>query len=330
VVKRALALAIAGFVTACTSFDDPAVVLDLRVLAMTASPPEYVVDVDLEAPDPNAILAQLGMVEITALVADPGADRFLRWSMTLCRYRSNRCDPDLPQIELGAGLIDDPDRSLSPEIPRAHLLPAAHGHVVLALVRAALEDNPVEALGGIQLTVELVIGDENDPSSDVYAAKHIRLSPRIPAERRANQNPRINRVNAARANGEPLELRQRARCVELDALGLEIPTARPGERITLYPEEHADARESYVVPTLDGGSAMLEETLTYRWLTTHGSWSDNVTGGGRDLLGNEALLGSDWIAPRNITEPVLASLWVVQRDERFGVSWFETCIRVDP
>lgn len=330
-MRGALALAALGISAGgCASFEDPAVVIDLRVLAMTATPPEQVVDVDLEAPDPLAILDQLAETEVAALVADPGANRPLRWSMTLCRYDGNRCDRERPYVELGAGVIDDPDLAPVAQIPRASIVPGAHGDVVLALVRDALEDNPVEALGGVQLTVELVVGDVTDRSTDIYAAKHVRLSPRIPAQRAANQNPRVNRVDAARVGGATFELRQRARCAELEARGEAIPIARPGDRITLYPDEHEAARETYVVPTLDGGTAELKETLTYQWLTTHGSWSDDFTGGGRDPLGNQSLLGSDWIAPRSVSGPVLASLWMIQRDERFGVSWYETCLRIVP
>lgn len=323
--RAALVLATAAGAAACASFEDPAVVLDLRVLAITASPPEQVFDVDLEQPDPAAILAQLADFELTALVADPGADRPLRWSMTLCRLDRNRCDRTRPHVELGAGVIEDPDRSVLPQLPRAQLLPDAHGDVLLALVQGALEDNPIEALGGVQISVELVVGDVSDRASDVYAAKHLRLSPRIPTERAANRNPTLDRVESVRPDGLAFFLPQFTRCAEGRA-----ETMRPGERITLYPIEADSAREPYVVPTLDGRTAHLEETLTYQWLATRGSWSDNFTGGGRDLLGNQSLLGSDWIAPRDVTEPTRVSLWVIQRDERFGSSWFESCVLVMP
>ena len=101
-VSRALAtLAIAGAAAAaagCGSFQDPNIVVDLRVLALTAEPAEQMLDVDLsKPPDPAALLAQLVPTEVCALIADPGADRRLLWSMTLCPLTSDeRCDDEYP------------------------------------------------------------------------------------------------------------------------------------------------------------------------------------------------------------------------------------------
>ena len=86
----------------CGSFQDPNVVVDLRVLAMRAEPAEQMLDVDLtRPPDPAALLAQLVPTEVCALVADPGQDRRLLWSMTMCPLTlDDRCDDDRPQVEL--------------------------------------------------------------------------------------------------------------------------------------------------------------------------------------------------------------------------------------
>src|ERR671931_2680873 len=81
---------------ACDSFQDPNVVVDLRVLAMTSSLPDQMVDIDLTKPvTPGDLLAQLMPTQVCALVADPGLDRRLLWSMSLCALgRGERCDAD--------------------------------------------------------------------------------------------------------------------------------------------------------------------------------------------------------------------------------------------
>ena len=50
------------------------------------------------------------------------------------------------------------------------------------------------------------------------------------------------------------------------------------------------------------------------------------------LFGNPAPLNSTWTAPdaSEISQPLDVSLWIVQRDERYGVHWYETCVRVSP
>ena len=77
---------------ACGSFEDEDIVIDTRVLAMAATVPDQVIDVDLENPQSDtALLEQLVSTRMCALVADP-AERRLRWSMTLCTLDTDeRC-----------------------------------------------------------------------------------------------------------------------------------------------------------------------------------------------------------------------------------------------
>jgi len=349
VVKRLVA--IVALLTGCTVFEDPTVVLDLRVLAMTAKlepraddplpffdsrqGPDQVVDVDFEMPMTSEILAQLRPTTMCALVADPNQGRPLRWAMTLCLLgEEGRCDRTLPFIELGAGIIQDPELASSAQRPCGSIEPAAYPATLLALLREAVKANPVQALGGIDYTVVFSVGAVDDRSTDVYATKHLRISPRIPAERQANLNPSFDYVDAAQLGGiavtlpgTPANNPGRGRCAELAPI--DVPTLNPGARLTLFPIEPDGTREDYVVPTLDGKTAMLSETVTYQWFATAGAWSDEFTGGGHDVLGNQSLLGSDWLAPAAISgNSIMVSLWMIQRDERYGVSIFETCVEI--
>jgi hypothetical protein len=43
-------------------------------------------------------------------------------------------------------------------------------------------------------------------------------------------------------------------------------------------------------------------------------------------------IDSTWVAPSadDVTEELDVSLWIVQRDERLGARWFESCVRITP
>ena len=317
-------LALACVLAGCTTFEDPTIVLDLRVLAMRAEPPEQVIDVDLaEPPSPTDVLAQLAPTEVCALVADPGQRRSLLWKMTMCLPGDDdRCDPAHPQVELGSGVLGDPDEAMAGQELCVTVFPDQR---MLSVLLAALDADILRGLGGLDFVVELQIGGEAaDRELDVVGAKTVRVSPRIPDARSANNNPTIEFLDASVA-GAGLVVAP-CRCAQCSAMA----TVGAGAVVTLYPVEPETVREDYVVPTLDGQTAMLTETMTYQWLAGRGSFSDATTGGGHDLLGNQSLLGSEWRAPRGIDGDTLVPIWMIQRDERLGVSWYETCIRVTP
>lgn len=333
--RRALALVIC-VLSGCTTFEDPSIVLDLRIIAMTASldrtvtaggfGPEQVVEIDFAKPDPIAILAQLQPTEVCGIVADPAAERALRWKMSVCILGlDNRCDLDHPVIDLGSGELDDPDESTTQKRACATLYP---DQKLLTILREAVEANPVQALGGVEYGVVMEVDDPLVPGSAVFGAKHLRVAAPIPVTRRANLNPYVDYLDAAVATvGISIP---RMRCADPETLGLQIPEVDGGDVVTLFPVEPESTREVYFAPTLSGGTERVTETLTYQWLAGEGSFSDETTGGGHDILGNQSLLGTEWRAPRGLSAPTKISIWMVQRDERYGASVLETCIRVIP
>lgn len=326
----AAALVLAG---ACATFEDPTVVIDLRVVGMTADPPEQVIDVDLSdpqtVPQPDELLAQLSPTRVCAHVADPGAARELAWSMRACLLTEDyRCDPARPSLLLGAGALADPDAA--PQGGRACSLieydadPAGW----LALLADALEGSPTRGLGGLDYAVELRIGDPAvDPALDVFAVKQVRISARLPANKVANQNPRITGLQISRpgvgGQGAPA-----GRCADVP----DPFEVAPRSRVTLFPLEPGEdtanpAREEFTLPTLDGGFETFTETISYQWLVGAGSITDPITGGPPDIFGNQTLLGTEWTAPGTVGS-IDVPVWLVQRDERYGVSVYEHCIRV--
>ena len=312
----------------CGTFQDPNVVVDLRVLAMTATPPEQIVDVDLRNPAPAIdLFDQLVATDVCALVADPNFTRRLRWSMVACNLDgAERCPADgRPQIKLGEGLLDDPEVT-RPEPPLCVTVPA-NGNLFGLLV-GILGGDTLHGLGGIDYGVSLRIGGENaDPELDLYAAKTVQVAPRIPMGRTANTNPRLDGVFATVDGGlsGPIAL---GRCAD-QTTPLEVA---PGQKIRLMPLEPDGVREVYVTPAIDGTSRTFTEALTYQWIAAAGSFSSGDTGGPHDPFGNPAPLFSNWTAPAaaDLTGPTAVPIWIVQRDERFGAQWYETCVLVVP
>lgn len=320
---------VAALLAGCTSFPDPDIVVDLRVLGMAAELPEQVVDVDLSAPQMPADLAmQLVPTRICALIADPAIDRRLRYTLTLCPYGDYyRCDQDV-YVPIGSGTIDDPDTT--PGAPAACAdVPA--GQQLLGVVLHTLKFDQLGGLGGIDYMVGLTIGgEEADPALDLFASKALRVAPRIPAARRANVNPALDAAHPldASVNGAAPAPFLPVRCAD----AAPVLRVRAGDTVRLAPIEAAGAREEYVVPTLDGSGRTFTESLTYQWVASAGGFSAGSTGGPRDVAGNAAPLFTDWRAPsaKDLTGPTSVTLWIIQRDERYGVRWYEGCVGVDP
>ena len=319
-MKRALACALA--LTGCTSFEDPDIVVDLRVLAIRADLPEQIVDVDLQHPQqPAELLQQLVPTEVCALVADPGKDRGLHYGFSICPYtRSGRCTSAATAV-VGTGEITDPDPGAQQEPMCATIAPNAN---LLGVLLEVLDSDALAGLGGIDYLAELRVGGVGgDPDLDLYAAKTLRVAPRIPIERMANHNPTLDAIMIDDATLLPL-----GRCGAQTA----PREVAPGTKLRLTPIETAGAREDYVVPTLSGAARMFTESLTYQWISGAGSFSAGSTGGPRDVAGNPAPLFSDWTAPKakDVRGPTDVPLWIIQRDERLGVTWYESCVRVVP
>lgn len=326
---RAAALAIACG-AACASFESAEVVLDTRVLAMRADLPEQILDLDPASP-PTAeeLLAQLQPTEVCALVADPARERRVRWTMTLCALDSDqRCSSRVTQV-IASGLAEDPELARPAPALCATIQPDL---TLLAIVLDVLEGDDLAGLGGIEYGVSLVVRGEDEPEAlDQYAGKRLRVLPRIPAARTANVNPALTRLEGQIDGDARFEL-PRVRCADAAATATPLPELRARQRLRIHPIEAPGAREVYVVPRLDGQEQTFTESLTYQWLAGIGGFSSGNTGGPRDVSGAPPPLFTDYRAPpaKEITQLTDVPLWLVQRDERLGAAWVETCVRVAP
>lgn len=319
--------------TACASFESPDIVLDLRVLAMAADVPDQVIDIDLSQgePNPQALLDQLVPSTMCALVGDPTEDRRLRYSMTLCRRCDEGCcEESNVRIALAEGLLDDPELAVPAPTLCATVEPNSS---LLGLLLEVFDDDVFQGIAGLDYGVVLKVGGEDaDPALDQIGGKTLRVSARIPAEVTANTNPTVDGFEAeaylpdgTRAEAVALPM---GRCVDQTAPLTLVPT----QKVRITPIEPANVRETYVVPTIDGMGATFTESLTYQWLAGAGGLSPGSSGGGRDISGTPAPLFTEYRAPRaeDLDGPTDIPLWIVQRDERLGAAWFESCVRVVP
>jgi hypothetical protein len=267
----------------CTpDFDEVWQVKDLRLLALRAEPPEVILPLGATDFPP---------VKITALVADPLAppDALFDWSLTVCSADENRCEIARTRTTVASA------RSKLDAVETSYTLDAA-------MYRAALEADPLRGFGGAPVMVELEIRRER---YSARAVKRIVYGVPLPAQKKANANPTVARVQA-----DGKELATRA-----------LEASVGAEEVKLLPEPGAGDREHYWVVTYTGGSRELDEYLTYAFFTTAGTLSDATTGGKPSPFVEKKKVddvSSDWTPPK---EPGGAQIWIVVHDDRGGVGW---------
>jgi hypothetical protein len=312
------------FAAGCGEFETQSIVLDLRVLAMTVDPPEVVTPFDPDNPD-DIVLQD---VEVCALVADPGDSRRLEYNMVACAERnSSRCDDvTAPFVDIGFGTIEDPEEAGAP-VQLCQTLPANAN--LLAVIENAIEESALSGFGGVPVAIEFWVRPEDTGLEEAqFATKQMLYSPEFPVGRVANTNPSLIEITLERED-ESTEVLPLGRCVDI----ADPPTVVLEEVVNFMPVEPDGVREDYLLPTFDGGSREFTENLTYAYYSTEGDWEREVTGGPRDFAGNEPPLDSEWTSldeDADIGDGLDVQFWIVQRDERGGLAWFETCIRVVP
>ncbi len=322
-------------VAACGNFQDPDIVVDLRVLSMVSNPANQVVDIS-QSSTPDQILAQLVPTTVCALTSDPSFAGGENWTMTLCNTATDdRCadasnGSDVsPQFVIGSGTIPDPDTT-SPEPQLCGTIQPDDN--LASVLLNSIQTDPLMGLGGVNYSIVLEVGDVGvDVSQDQFAEKELQVIPQIPPTVTQNHNPTISGMTAAvdGSDAVPLAL---VRCADLVPTGTTPLIVNADDVVRFTPMEPPGIHEVYVVPTIDGGSQTFTEAISYQWNAGSGSFSNDSTGGPVDLFGNTPPLYTDWSAPdastiSNVTD---FPLFLIQRDDRLGEAWFESCIRVMP
>jgi hypothetical protein len=322
---HAIALACAaGLAAGCgADFEDPSIVIDLRMLGATVDPPEVLVPIDA---DPDTF--PVPDFEICALVADPAASRGLAFEMAACAPTGSlRCDNfGEPVLQFSSGAVEDPEEAEAP----VQMCGTLRGSPVLVeILQLSIEEDPLQGFSRVAVQIEMFVKPSGGSDDDgIFGAKAVLFGAQLPAERTANTNPSVDGVllgtDPDADPDVPVTLRK---CAATDAVPIVVA---PGDEIALLPVETDGTREDYVLPTFDGGSREFTENMTYAWFATDGEWSSENTGGPKDAFGNVPQLDSSWTAPDDIDTPTNIDMWLVQRDERGGLAWYEMCVRVEP
>lgn len=313
-----LLTAMAFFAAGCGfDFERSNQVLDRRILAIQAEPPEIVLD---QGPMPTS-------VQLRALVVDPkepeGVAEY-EWRGCLALPQSiadqapglagtdaaGRCDEEDPATFFGAGNVP------MGEVPGSVPLPPG----LLEALRAATGGG----LGfSINVQAQLRVEAEEGP---LYGIKRVVVSPALPEGRQANRNPRLT---ALLFEGEPWQPDEPMRVVP----GLCAPKnqrqivdpADPTRFVTrctytVTPVFDEGEAEPYRVQTFDGEVLELRERLRFRWFTDKGVLSDGATAQPTEI-GPRRLdpLSTRWSEPAEATGT--STFWVVVRDGRGGTSW---------
>jgi len=328
---------------ACGTFESEQVVIDLRFLAAQADVPDQVIDVDLsggvDGIDPVALIEQVEPITMCYLVADPAEDRRLRWRMSMCADSADKyCNSGVPEVELGGGVIDDPDTTPNGAYPCVTVQPDGN---LLGVARSVIETDSLALLAGIEIAVTIDIGGTDAPADEfIHGSKLFKLTPRIPMGRTGNLNPTLDGLDVtvtlpdAMEPGPAMRL-PLGRCVDQVA-PIEVA---PRSKLRLTPVEAPGMRETYVIPSLEDltKSQVFVEAPTYQFFTTNGSFSPAETGGKRDISGNPAPIFTDYRVPVNVygtnvplEVPTDVPIWIIARDERLGTTWYESCVRVVP
>jgi hypothetical protein len=330
----------------CGSFETRSIVLDLRILSLVVTPPEVMIPLDAGTDLMN--LPQVD-VEVCALIADPANSRELEYRMIACwpNDETLRCDDPARAEVLLTGTpgspfarVPDPEEAGEP-VRVCATLPSNTVVPLLVLDQIELlgsyEDVAAQVLangGNLDVQVEVAVRGVDQSQDDLqYGSKRMRYAVPLCEGREANQNPGITTLQATRVEDgdpvdEPVDMPV-GRCSDI-ASPLEVG---PGTEIEIEPLPPEGSRQMYCVPTYGGEERAFTENLVYTWYATHGAWEPEQTGGPRDPAGNEPPFESTWTAPRNpdvIGDGLDVPVWVVQRDERGGQSWIETCVRVVP
>jgi hypothetical protein len=267
---------------------------------------------------------------VRALVAEPDRISDIEWSMTACILDDgSRCDPAYLSFEFASGVLSDPEASFMGQ-PCSDEISAPGNTVcsvlvpdnrVVQMLLQVLDEDVTRGLGGIDLGIVLHVSSDVGEYRESFAAKHVRFAPRVPIERAPNNNPNIDSLLIGRG-GFGAEV-QKDHCADTGIADI----VNYGESVTIFPVARDGDLEEYVLPTLDGQSERFKEYLTYQWIGTDGSFVDDVTGGPPDVFGNIKLDGTEWKAPDRLG---FVTIWVIQRDSRYGVRWRQVCIKVEP
>ena len=274
--------------------DDVSLVHDLRILGVTADPPELMTPdcASFDNPPDNLFDAP---GTFRALLADPlGAGRNLDYDLKACVSQSDtRCDQDPDQtVAITSGSMPAGDWSF----------PLSPGELTLAdgsrLWKKALASALDSGQAGFWLPIVLHV---KAGTEEIFAQKLMVLSCHTYSDSAANTNP---------------DLPDLLRNGEVWAPDDHTPFA---DDLTLELAPFDDRREHYVEPDINLKPVELDETWRISWFTTLGGFTP-VSADGAIGTVDDPKRHAKWESTDTVPTPNV-QFWVVVRDGRGGMSW---------
>ncbi len=332
---------------ACTDFDDPTTILDLRVLAVKTEPSEVILEVDLSNPtNPVVSPASNPLVNVTPLVVGPEGE------ITDATFTISGCpnNPFAAAPPAGGGMgggMGFPSGGARTTVGSAPCDPfGAHTtRLIPGPVTGSVEVRPSEEVlktafladifpdqfgnlhGGFDLgePYVLTLGVEGNGEQLTVIKRVLYWAKRIDDAQLPNALPEIPGVSSYAerdpTTSEPVD--DRAPLVE--GTPLRVPAGG-----TVWIEPAGATAESYETTILDATThlavplTIARETVRYAFYATAGTFQPARTAselppGFMDT--GRIHLESQYHAPRLVPTNPIVKLWIVARDDRGGETW---------
>jgi hypothetical protein len=348
-------LALAAAAGACTSFQNPTTVVDLRVLAVETEPSEIILDVDLSDPTmPVVNPASNPPVNVKPLIVDPaGGGRAVTYTILACPNDPFAAAPPggmgggaFPsggaRTTVGSALCDEqsPNTWTLTSGPVDYAATADTGVTVqptadqlkAAFTADIFPDQYGNLHGGFDLGEPLVLElrvDAGGERLDVLK-RVLYWARRIDAAQAPNVTPSMSGLTTY-PERDPDSAAPVGTISTLDA-GVPFPVPA-GSQLWIEPAA-ADA-EPFETTILDATThlavplSVARETLRYAFYATEGSFAPARTSSELPpgFVGTPHL-ESQYTAPAEIPANPLVTIWVVVRDDRGGESWLERTLQI--
>jgi hypothetical protein len=346
---------------ACTNFQDPTTVVDLRVLAVETEPSEIILSVDLSDPlNPIVDPASNPPITVTPLILDPaGGGRSVTYSIIGCpndpfapappgpagggafpaggartTVGSQLCDESSPNTwTLAPGPIDAAESTVVQ--PTADMLKAA-------FMTDLFPDQFGHLHGGFDLGEPFVLEIKIDAGGELQnvVKRVLYWAQQIDAAQAPNNNPAIAGLTSY-PDRDPDTAQPVGMISTLDP---NVPFAVPaGSRPWIEPA--AGDAEPYETTIIDDTThltvplSVARETLRYAFYATAGTFAPARTASELPPGFTGTIhLESQYSAPTDVSalpiDPVsgggLVTIWVVVRDDRGGESWITRQLAIGP
>jgi hypothetical protein len=364
-------LLIAGVVppiAACTNFQNPTSVIDLRILAVNVEPSEIILDVDLSNPAmPVVDPANNPPIMVTPLIVDPaGRGREVTYTVSACP--NNPFAPAPPgsgagpgafpsggaRTTVGSALCDPNSPNTWPLTPAPVVVdladplksgvsvPIGVDQLTTAFMTDIFPDQFGNLHGGFDLGMPLTLDIKVDAGGEeIRGIKRVLYwARRIDDAQKPNQTPRIDSLGVFRRDDYTLQPLNTP--VPIDE---KMPYKLDGgvTRTWIMPSDAV--AEPYETTVIDPNThqaipySVARETLRLRWYTDLGSFSPGVTSTEVPpgfVVTDHIHLEAEYIGPPDdkITTDAdghaIATIWVVISDDRGGESWITRQLQLTP